>query len=85
MAKASPCPFRFQMATEGGWDVGCFAACLITAALAALGVSLAVALLLALPGIAAAALQLQKIIRYSRGVRFRKISIIGVGLLGHVH
>jgi hypothetical protein len=60
MAKASPCPFRFQMATEGGWDVGCFAACLITAALAALGVSLAVALLLALPGIAAAALLLRR-------------------------
>ncbi len=60
MAKASPCPFRFQMATEGGWDVGCFAACLITAALAALGVSLTVALLLALPGIAAAALLLRR-------------------------
>ena len=23
LAKASPCPFRFHIATEGGWDVGC--------------------------------------------------------------
>jgi hypothetical protein len=52
MAKASPCPFRFQMATEGGWDVGCFSACLIAAALSASGAPLAIAILLGLPGIA---------------------------------
>ena len=28
MAKVFAVPFRFQMATEGGWDIGCFAACL---------------------------------------------------------
>lgn len=50
MAKASPCPLRFHMATEGGWDVGCCAACLTAAALAAAHVSLAVAILLALAG-----------------------------------
>jgi DHA1 family inner membrane transport protein len=38
------------MATEGGWDVGCCAACLTAAALAAAHVSLAVAILLALTG-----------------------------------
>jgi len=54
MAKASPCPFRFHLATEGGWDVGCFAGCLVAAALSASGVPLGVAILLGLPGMAAA-------------------------------
>ena len=54
MAKSSPCPFRFHLATEGGWDIGCFAACLVAAALSASGVPLAIAILLALPGMAAA-------------------------------
>ena len=50
LAKASPCPLRFHMATEGGWDVGCCAGCLTAAALAAAHVSLSVAILLALAG-----------------------------------
>jgi MFS transporter, DHA1 family, inner membrane transport protein len=54
LAKASPCPFRFHVATEGGWDVGCFAGCLIAAAISASGTPLSLAILLALPGIAAA-------------------------------
>ncbi len=58
MAKASPCPFRFQMATEGGWDIGCFAACLTGAALVAGDASLAVPILLGLPATAAGALLL---------------------------
>jgi hypothetical protein len=53
LAKASPCPFRFHMATEGGWDVGCSAGCLIAVAISASGVPLSLAILLALPGIAA--------------------------------
>ena len=40
------------MATEGGWDIGCFAACLIAAALSASGAPLAIGILLGLPGIA---------------------------------
>ena len=52
LAKASPCPFRFHMATEGGWDVGCCAGCLSAAALAAAGVPLSVPILLALAGAA---------------------------------
>jgi hypothetical protein len=55
LAKASPCPFRFNLAMEGGWDVGCFAACLISAALIAAGVSMAAPILLALPGVAVTA------------------------------
>jgi hypothetical protein len=34
LAKASPCPLRNKIASEGGWDVGCFAVCLVAAALA---------------------------------------------------
>lgn len=49
LAKASPCPFRFHMATEGGWDVGCGLGCLAAAAIALSGASLALALLMGLP------------------------------------
>ncbi|HEY1752514.1 MAG TPA: MFS transporter [Caulobacteraceae bacterium] len=55
LAQASPCPFRFNIATEGGWDIGCGAGVLTAAAIAALGGSLSVALLLALPAIAGVA------------------------------
>jgi hypothetical protein len=46
LAKTSPCPFRFHMATEGGWDVGCFAGCFIAAAISASGAPLSLAILL---------------------------------------
>jgi DHA1 family inner membrane transport protein len=49
LAKASPCPFRVKMATEGGWDVGCFIACIAAAALAHLSAPAWIALVLALP------------------------------------
>jgi hypothetical protein len=52
LAKQSPCPLRFQIAAEGGWDVGCGAAALTAAALSAAGFSLAFAILLALPAAA---------------------------------
>jgi len=55
LAKASPCSFRFHMTTEGGWDVGCFFACLSAAAIVAAGGSLAIPILLALPAVAASA------------------------------
>jgi len=55
LAKASPCPLRFHIATEGAWDVGCGSATLVAAALSAGGVSLAAALLLALPACGASA------------------------------
>jgi len=55
LAKASPCPFRFSMATEGGWDAGCFCACLVAATLVHAHVSLAAPILLAAPALAAKA------------------------------
>lgn len=54
LAKASPCPLRFQIASEAGWDLGCMAGCLTAAGLAALGVPLPLTMLLALPGLAVA-------------------------------
>ena len=49
-AKRSPCTLRFHVATEGAWDVGGAAGLLLSAALAAWGVPLSVALLLPLVG-----------------------------------
>jgi hypothetical protein len=51
LAKASPCPLRFMMATEAGWDVGCCASALTGAALTAAGVPLSASILLALGGV----------------------------------
>jgi hypothetical protein len=48
-AKASPCPFRFHMASEGAWDIGGGAGCLAGAAVTASGHSLAWAILLGAP------------------------------------
>jgi DHA1 family inner membrane transport protein len=61
LAKVSPCSFRFHMATEGGWDVGCFFASLSAAAIVAAGGSLAIPILLALPAVAASALILWRL------------------------
>ena len=49
MAKASPCPLRVKLATEGGWDVGCFCACLAAVALLRAKAPLWFEVLLALP------------------------------------
>ncbi len=56
LAKAAPCPMRFHIATEAGWDVGCSAACLTAAGLAEAGIPLSAAILLGLPGLAVAAM-----------------------------
>lgn len=58
MAKASPCPLRFHMATEGGWDLGGGLGCLAAAALTGFGAPLAVQILLALGGVAGAVILL---------------------------
>jgi hypothetical protein len=47
LAKGSPCPLRFHLATESGWDVGCIIVLLIGAGLPA-----GDAVLLALPAVA---------------------------------
>ena len=54
LAKASPCPLRFHILTEGGWDLGAAAGALIAATLAAYGQSLGISLALTIPGAAVA-------------------------------
>ncbi len=61
LSKASPCPFRFTLATEAGWDIGGVAACLVAAALSAAGAPLSLAILMALPSILAAAALLRRL------------------------
>jgi MFS transporter, DHA1 family, inner membrane transport protein len=53
MAKASACPLRFKIATEGAWDMGTGLGCLSVALLTWLGTSYLWPLLLALVGCAA--------------------------------
>jgi hypothetical protein len=60
LAKVSPCPLRFSLATEAGWDAGCFAGSLCAAAVAASGASLSAAVLLGLPGIVAGSILLRR-------------------------
>jgi MFS family permease len=55
LAKASPCPYRFHVATEGAWDAGCAGGALLAAGLAATASPMALAILAALPGVAVAA------------------------------
>lgn len=50
LAKASPCPLRFSVATEAGWDLGCAAACLAGAAMVAAGQTFAAPILVGLAG-----------------------------------
>jgi hypothetical protein len=54
LAKASPCPLRFSVATETGWDLGCGGACLVGAALIAGGAPFAAPILVGLAGAFAA-------------------------------
>ncbi len=58
-AKASPCPLRYHLALEAGWDVGAVLACLAAAAVLAFGASLQVVILLALPVVALQAVGLR--------------------------
>lgn len=60
MAKAGPCVLRFQLATEAGWDVGCFTACLLAAGLFAVGAPPVVEVLLVVPALAAGFLLLRR-------------------------
>src|SRR5579872_271591 len=53
LAKDAPCPMRFQIAADGGWDLGAGAACLAAATLLWLGAPMPAAILLSLPGSAA--------------------------------
>jgi MFS transporter, DHA1 family, inner membrane transport protein len=52
LAKASPCALRFHIAAEGGWDLGCTAACLLAALLLTHGASLSGVMVLGFVGVA---------------------------------
>jgi hypothetical protein len=52
LAKASPCPLRFNIVTEGAWDLGCGGAFLAAAALVRAGAPLPLTLLMGLPSAA---------------------------------
>lgn len=54
LAKASPCPLRFSVATEGGWDIGCGGACLVGAGIVAAGATYAAPILIGIAGALAA-------------------------------
>jgi len=60
IAKGSPCPLRFHVATEGGWDMGGASGSLTAALLLWLGAPLSVALLLPLVGVTAAFIMLRR-------------------------
>jgi hypothetical protein len=60
IAKRSPCPLRFHVATEGGWDTGGATGSLAAAFLLWIGAPLSMALLLPLLGVAAAFIMLRR-------------------------
>lgn len=62
-SKASPCPFRFQFAAEGGWDFGGAGVSVAAALLCATGVSPQATILLALPAVLAQAWLLARVYR----------------------
>jgi MFS family permease len=51
LSQASPCAFRYNIATEGAWDIGAGSGVLTAAAISALGGSLSLMLLSAMPAI----------------------------------
>ena len=63
MAKRSGCTLRFQVAAEGGWDLGGAFTLLAAAVATALHVPLSAAIMLALPGVAALAVMLRRYYR----------------------
>jgi hypothetical protein len=60
LAKKSPCALRFAIASEGGWDLGACAGCLVSALLIAGGAPLAAVLLLGFAGWTGQALLLRR-------------------------
>lgn len=60
LAKRSPCPLRFHVATEGGWDVGGATGLLAAALATRLGMPLSASILLSLAGVAAIIIMLRR-------------------------
>ncbi|HEX7776821.1 MAG TPA: MFS transporter [Parvibaculum sp.] len=59
-AKRAPCPLRFHVATEAGWDIGGATGLLCAALLSALGAPLWVGILMSLAGVAANTVMLRR-------------------------
>jgi hypothetical protein len=84
IAKGSPCPLRFHVATEGGWDAGGASGCLAAALLLWLGAPFSVALLLPLAGVTAAFVMLRRY--YARAGSVTRLAVEEIGgspTLGH--
>jgi len=84
IAKDSPCPLRFHVATEGGWDMGGSSGCLAAALLLWLGAPMAVALLLPLAGVTASFIMLRRY--YARLGPVTRLAVEEIGgspTLGH--
>ncbi|WP_408589595.1 MFS transporter [Novosphingobium sp.] len=60
MARRSPCVLRFNMATEGGWDLGCSAACLLAAGVLQAGGTFRLPILAGLAAVLTMALMLSR-------------------------
>jgi len=73
LAKRSPCPLRFHVATEGGWDIGGASGCVAAATLSALGVPLSFTILLSLPG---AALSIYVLRHYYSGLGMESGAVV---------
>lgn len=58
LSKASPCPLRFHIATEGGWDLGCGLGCLAAALFTWAGLPFSASMLAGLAAAAVASLLL---------------------------
>jgi hypothetical protein len=65
--KVSPCPLRFQIAAEAGWDIGAILGLVCAAALFAIGVPFSHAIPLAVPGMAALGFMLWRYFPGARG------------------
>ena len=84
IAKSSPCPLRFHVATEGGWDAGGASGSLAAALLLWLGAPLSAALLLPLVGVTAAFVMLRRYYAALGGpVRLEVEPIGGSQTVGH--
>lgn len=60
LSKGSPCPLRFHIAAEGGWDVGGATGCLVAAGLIWMGLPLSAAIAASLLGTASAFILLRR-------------------------
>jgi len=76
-AKNSPCMLRFQFAAEAGWDIGGVCAGVIAAVICVFGLSMAAAILLALPMVLVQALLLDR--GYTRQWAARESGALATG------